>query len=175
MRPNVFCCCFFFQVCVCTCMCVCMRVCVWFWGGMLLFFFFFFELFSNSISTWVRENDCRNRRYTYMPSPTPTIPTPLSPNKYSRPLPPLQQKCIDYIEKWSYHFSIYSRTSIARTQMAFTMAESNLFFESLRNSSNNSSKQIFRGFGGDFLNLSWNCRMCVLIRIAFPKLSPSAS
>ena len=46
---------------------------------------------------------------------------------------------------------------------SFTVDDSNSFFQSLQNPSNSSRKQIFRDF---FLILSWNCLLCVLIRIA---------
>ena len=45
---------------------------------------------------------------------------------------------------------------------SFTVDDSNSFFQSLQNPSNSSRKQIFR----DFSHLSWNCMLCVLIRIA---------
>ena len=49
----------------------------------------------------------------------------------------------------------------SNTDGSFTVDE--LFFQSLQNSSNSSRKQIFRDF---FLISSWNCMLCVLIRIA---------
>ena len=45
---------------------------------------------------------------------------------------------------------------------SFTVDDSNSFFQYLQNSSN-SSRKIFNDF---FLILSWNCMLCVLIRIA---------
>ena len=59
---------------------------------------------------------------------------------------------------------IFSRISIARTPMArLPWIIRTRFFESLQNSSDISRNQIFRDF---FLILSWNCMLCVLIRIA---------
>ena len=49
------------------------------------------------------------------------------------------------------------------TDGSFTMDDSNSFFSPYKFSSNSSRKQIFRDF---FLILSWNCMLCVLIRIA---------
>ena len=59
--------------------------------------------------------------------------------------------------------AINSITSMARTRMAcLPWMIRTLFFQSIQNSSNSSRKQIFRDF---FLILSWNCMLCVLIRI----------
>ena len=46
---------------------------------------------------------------------------------------------------------------------SFTMANWNAFFDSLRDSSDSSRKQIFLG---NFHISSWNCTLCVLFRIA---------
>ena len=60
---------------------------------------------------------------------------------------------------------IYSITSMARIRMARLPWMIRTFFQSLQNPSStcSSRKQIFRDF---FLILSWNCMLCVLIRIA---------
>ena len=50
----------------------------------------------------------------------------------------------------------------SNTDGSFTVDDSNSFFQSLENPSNSSRKQILRDL---FLILSWNCMLCVLIRI----------